>query len=65
MTHYLKTSKGEKFQVEMGCTHPDMENNNAANVGCDGECGKCKHSIAKMTIPDFFKLLKDSDSVLS
>ena len=58
MMHVLKTPTGEKLTIEMGCNHPDMKSNNAASVGCSGNCSECSHSIATTSIPEMLMLLE-------
>ena len=58
MTHILKSPAGDKIKIEMGCNHPDMCGNNAASVGCSGNCAECSHSVATTSIPDMLKLLE-------
>lgn len=62
MTHYLKNKNGDfKIAVNMGCNHPDMENNNTESIGCGGNCQECSYSIASLNIPDMLELLKRAD----
>lgn len=59
MTHYLTSRNGDfKLQVNMGCNHPDRNNE---EFSCYGDCAECKHSIATMTIPEIMELLKRAD----
>ena len=44
MKHHLKTEDG-KFKITI-------------SIGCNGECDKCKYSIASCTIPEMDQLLK-------
>ena len=61
MTHYLTAPAGDKIKIEMGCNHPDMKSNNAASVGCGGNCSECSHSIATTSIPKMLMLLELAD----
>ena len=58
MKHYLKAKDGFEFDVEMGCSHPDMRGNSTESVGCDGNCSDCGYGVAKTTISDMLELLK-------
>lgn len=49
--HIIVNNK--QINIEMGCDHPKYK-----TKVCNGNCGDCKHSVAKMTIPDFIILLE-------
>lgn len=59
MMHYLQNKTGDiKYTVDMQCGHPDMKGNTTASVGCDGKCEKCTFGVARLTLPDFYKIMK-------
>lgn len=58
MKHILKDSQGRKYEIEMGCNHPDMWDNTTDSVGCSGNCEACKWSIATCTIPEILRLIE-------
>lgn len=58
MKHYLRTEDGLfKLDVEMGCNHPDADDNTTESIGCNGNCEECTYSVAKCTIPEMLELL--------
>ena len=62
MKYYMRSKEGDfKFEVSAYCGHPDMRDNNAASVGCSGNCEECRHSVARTTIPEMMELLRRAD----
>lgn len=63
MKHYLKSADGTfKIDVEMNCGHPKMSvGGMTADVGCSGECEKCRYSVASCTIPEMLEVLRRAD----
>lgn len=62
MKHYLSSEDGSfSFAVEMGCNHPNLENNSTDSIGCNGNCEECRYSIASTTIPEMMELLRRAE----
>lgn len=58
MTHFLKDSNGNKYEIEMGCNHPDMQDNTTESVGCTGNCASYQYSVATCSIPEMLRLIE-------